>query len=198
MPQPARHRRAFTLTELAIVLGVIGLILGAIWTAAAKVYANNRVNKGVQQVLAVSNGVRSIYNKGYVDAGVLSQLAVNNGLYPPDMLNAAGCNTAAIASDGQNATPCPLNPWNGELTLAGGGSWCNYNCSTNNHFQFVEWNMGSNCPAFMAAIVAQGSTAGLIGVYSDTQGWNPVSTSTSLNSGFITSCAGNVVLEFNL
>ncbi len=30
-----RRNRGFTLTEMAIVLGVIGLILGAIWVAAA-------------------------------------------------------------------------------------------------------------------------------------------------------------------
>jgi len=32
------QRRAFTLTKVAILLGIMGLILGGIWTAAAQVY----------------------------------------------------------------------------------------------------------------------------------------------------------------
>ena len=39
-----QRRRGFTLTEIAIVLGIVGLILGAIWVAAAAVYNNLRVS----------------------------------------------------------------------------------------------------------------------------------------------------------
>jgi prepilin-type N-terminal cleavage/methylation domain-containing protein len=35
-----RRRKGFTLTEIAIVLGIIGIILGAVWTAASGVYAS--------------------------------------------------------------------------------------------------------------------------------------------------------------
>ena len=58
---PAPPRRAFTLTELAIVLGIIGVILGAIWTAAAKVYTNNKVTRATNELLAISNNIKQLY-----------------------------------------------------------------------------------------------------------------------------------------
>ena len=41
-PLPRQHRKAFSLIEAAIVLGVVGLVIGGIWTAAAVVNDNIR------------------------------------------------------------------------------------------------------------------------------------------------------------
>ncbi len=57
----ARKTRGFTLTEAAIVLGIVGLILGAIWVAAAAVYENMRTNRANEQILKVAQAVRSLY-----------------------------------------------------------------------------------------------------------------------------------------
>ncbi|MBV8061686.1 MAG: prepilin-type N-terminal cleavage/methylation domain-containing protein [Alphaproteobacteria bacterium] len=54
-------KRGFTLTEIAIVLGVIGLILGSIWVAAAAVYNNMRVSTATRGLLAITQAVRSLY-----------------------------------------------------------------------------------------------------------------------------------------
>lgn len=54
-----RAKRGFSLIEAAIVLGVVGLVIGAIWTAAANMYESHKVNKTVEGVLEI---VRNIQN----------------------------------------------------------------------------------------------------------------------------------------
>jgi len=56
----SRKTRGFTLTEVAIVMGVVGLILGGIWIAAAAVYTNHRVNTAYTQVMKIAQGVRAL------------------------------------------------------------------------------------------------------------------------------------------
>src|ERR1700740_210314 len=55
------RKRGFTLTEIAIVLGIIGLILGAIWVAAAAVYNNMRTSKATTEILTAVQNVRALY-----------------------------------------------------------------------------------------------------------------------------------------
>jgi len=57
----ANKRRGFTLTEIAIVLGIIGLILGAIWIAASAVYMSMSTSKAKSELLQITQGIRSIY-----------------------------------------------------------------------------------------------------------------------------------------
>ena len=56
-----QHRRGFSLTELAIVLSVIGALLGAIWVAAQGVSSNNRANQAAQDIIQIASNVRSTY-----------------------------------------------------------------------------------------------------------------------------------------
>lgn len=43
-----KSRYGFNLVEAAIVLGVIGLVIGGIWTAAASVERNRKLNQSIQ------------------------------------------------------------------------------------------------------------------------------------------------------
>lgn len=77
------ERRGFNLIEAAIVLGVVGLVIGAIWTAAAHFSEEYKVNKTVSDIeLIVKNTQKLI-------SGV-SSLAIGNGVSLNSTLMGAG------------------------------------------------------------------------------------------------------------
>jgi prepilin-type N-terminal cleavage/methylation domain-containing protein len=85
-----RKQRGFTLTEIAIVLGIVGLILGAIWVAAGAVYTNLRVSSTSRDMLAMAQGIRTLYtNQGLMDAGFTTVNLIASGVAPGDMVNTA-------------------------------------------------------------------------------------------------------------
>jgi prepilin-type N-terminal cleavage/methylation domain-containing protein len=89
-----RRRRGFTLTEIAIVLGIMGLILGAIWVAASSVYTNMRVSTTTRDVISMSQGIRNLYaNQGVMDGGLAGPpytSLINTGVVPNDITTTAG------------------------------------------------------------------------------------------------------------
>jgi prepilin-type N-terminal cleavage/methylation domain-containing protein len=46
----AQRKKGFTLTEIAIVLGIIGIILAAVWSAASGVYLSTSATKFEEQI----------------------------------------------------------------------------------------------------------------------------------------------------
>lgn len=52
---------AFSLVEAALVLGVIGLVIGGIWVAASQASNGRKINEVVQGVLQIVEGVRTAY-----------------------------------------------------------------------------------------------------------------------------------------
>ncbi|MDR3449936.1 MAG: type 4 pilus major pilin [Alphaproteobacteria bacterium] len=115
LPARASRKQGFTLTEIAIVLGIIGLILGAIWVAASAVYNNQKVGKGTTQMLNIVQGIRSLYSTssttGLADATDMTFSICSAGVFPSDMIPSAGCGTSAA--------PGTINdPWNGSTTVA--------------------------------------------------------------------------------
>jgi prepilin-type N-terminal cleavage/methylation domain-containing protein len=79
----APSRRGFTLTEIAIVLGIIGLILGAVWAAASSVYANLKANQAQQGILSAAQAVRSMFATS-ANTGVVGNPATiaSPGMFP--------------------------------------------------------------------------------------------------------------------
>lgn len=54
-------RRGFNLVEAAIVLGVIGLVIGGIWTAASAVQRNMKLNELVTLISTINSNLQSLY-----------------------------------------------------------------------------------------------------------------------------------------
>ncbi len=56
-----RRQRGFNLVEAAIVLGVVGLVIGGIWTAAAAVNRNMKLNDLTQAISIMHNNLSAVY-----------------------------------------------------------------------------------------------------------------------------------------
>jgi len=159
--------RGFTLTELAIVLGIIGTILGAIWTAAANVSAHNKAAKEVQEILTIVSNVRAFYgNRGSFPAGTvcLNPVLVPASIFPADMT------VPAIATDG-----CTVNgtsqadPWGKAVAVGTQTGWEGLPESTGAFEIMVDWSardmLPSQClPVLTALTGSSAASAGLIGV----------------------------------
>jgi prepilin-type N-terminal cleavage/methylation domain-containing protein len=87
--------KGFTLTELAIVLGVIGIILGAVWASARTVYQSREATQANAEILALIQGI----NSTYANTSVTGDAA---GTDETGLLSNAG----VLASD-MNATTTP-------------------------------------------------------------------------------------------
>jgi len=102
-----RKLRGFTLTEAAIVLGIVGLILGAIWVAASAVYNNMRVQTTTTQLLQMVQSIRSLHATQQTMGGsgdIASDLA-KAGAVPKDMVGGT--------DDAMTVT----NTWGGAVTI---------------------------------------------------------------------------------
>ena len=104
----AHLTKGFTLTEAAIVLGIMGLVLGAIWTAAAAVYSNQRVGHANTQVLQILQSIRALYSTSatFPTGDQTSNLIALKAI-PNEMVN--------------GTTGTLINPWGGAITINGTG-----------------------------------------------------------------------------
>lgn len=98
--------RGIALTELAIVLGVIGLIAAAIWATASVVHQRQRVEESVNVVTEIVDRVRGVYtgfrNPVAAPPGTTAaQIAAK--FFPDSVINPAGNNT--------------INAWGGEILM---------------------------------------------------------------------------------
>ncbi len=82
------HKRGFSLIESAIVLAVVGLVIGGIWVAAASIHQKMQVNSAEKLVLMVAQG---IYNKiplsltgGVSGWYELNDFVIESGILPKD------------------------------------------------------------------------------------------------------------------
>jgi hypothetical protein len=56
-----QNRRGFTLTETAILLGVVSAVLAGLWTAGSAVWRGHQVDRAAQQVATVVQNMRDYY-----------------------------------------------------------------------------------------------------------------------------------------
>lgn len=60
-PYKTKHEQGFSLVEAAIVLGVVGLVIGAIWVAAATVRANMKQNQAVSGYIDLYHQIKDMF-----------------------------------------------------------------------------------------------------------------------------------------
>ncbi len=99
------RRQAFTLTEAAIVLGVVGIVLAAIWGAASTVSRNKSVNRTVEYQAMIVQNMRSLYKSRPLQTGTtnFTELMMKAEIFP----------TAMIAA----GNPLPQTVWDTDVTI---------------------------------------------------------------------------------
>jgi prepilin-type N-terminal cleavage/methylation domain-containing protein len=152
-----RRRRGFTLTEAAIVLGIVGLVLAAVWVAASAVYNNMRISQATQQILMIAQAVRSMHAT-QTSITMTTADAVNAGIIPKDMCDNASCAT-------------PRNPWRGGVIVQNNGT---------DAFDIIYSGLPTSaCVDLLTRNTGQGRDSGMVGAVGASSGNATGSTTTS-------------------
>jgi len=95
----------FNLIEAAIVLAVVGGVIGTIWVSAATVYENYKVNKTVEQALMISQCIRNKFPRLQCD---YSNICIGSAVVwwekETDFVGKVGCIPNDIEMRGVNPT----------------------------------------------------------------------------------------------
>lgn len=117
-----QSQRGVSLLELAIVLGVAGLLIGGIWAAASSANEAHRVNQTIEQIRQIVENIRTRYATAaqipQQDFTTMTQTVATADVFPAETRLNPGGDPAACAV----ATPCYfVHPWDSD----GAGSTCN-------------------------------------------------------------------------
>ncbi len=147
-------QKGFNLIEAAIVLGIVGLVVGGIWVAATSVYANLRSKTATDQLLKIAQGVRALYatssTVGGANGGDLTPSMAQANVLPSDVLT--GAPSAATAAN-------TVNPWGGNIGIYGAP---NSNGTAVAGFSIVFTNIpAAACTDFVMRNLGVGRDSGL-------------------------------------
>lgn len=107
-----RRRNGFSLIEAAIVLGLIGLVVGGIWAAAASSRASTQANQLQQQTLNLVKGVRDYYAaRALPAAGSITTTLAGKGRFPEEM-----CPANCVSAAASNSPYTVYNAYGGTTT----------------------------------------------------------------------------------
>lgn len=98
-----KAKRGFNLIEAAIVLGVVGLVIGGIWVAAAAVQQNLRNSDASKALIQIIQNTRNLY---------YGQAPTATATITTDLIAAN-----AIPTDFVTNSTTTRNPWNGTVAV---------------------------------------------------------------------------------
>lgn len=94
-PRHSSEEKGFSLIEAAIVLGVVGIVIGGIWYSAASVQQSQRINDTAAGILQIAQGARRLFS--HSDYPTANNTATNvtstaaaSGLLPGDFKYISG------------------------------------------------------------------------------------------------------------
>jgi prepilin-type N-terminal cleavage/methylation domain-containing protein len=112
---PARQKLGFTLTEIAIVMAIVGIILAGVWAASSQVSQSNKIQKSSEQMMTIIAGYRTMFASRPVDTGAgwvdITCNGVTGGFFPSEMVQSGAC-----APGPKNY---PLDLWSGIVYVWG-------------------------------------------------------------------------------
>lgn len=173
-------RRGFALTEIAIVLGIIGLILGAIWVAAADVYRTKLIDDEVTDLTIIVQNIRSLYamqpafaETTYTD---ITLNLVAEGVFPPSF---------PIAANGY-----PIDHGGAEIQVMAVPNCAPAGTCDNTQFQISFGDSSQAVCERLAFYMANlGGTSGPMYVYNNTTvGW--IATAGGVTFSTVAGCSG--------
>lgn len=176
---PPYRLRAFTLTELAIVVGIIGVIAGALWAVASDMAINQHVAITNRQLAAIVNNMRTLYAEQGSLTGTEATLtpAVDRlRVFPLEMRANQAAPDGTIFSD-WNTTPGPIL---GNVTITAAACATGVPAAagaTNNCFGVYLYSLDYK-PCVQMATAAITTATGMQGIYIN---GNNVATAPSLS-----------------
>ena len=126
MKRRRKSTSGFTLTEIAIVLGVMGSVLAAIWVASSIVTLNSRTEKANAEILTIYAGYKSIYATRAMDnTGDMTCMGAQGNVFPSEMIK-----KTCVPGD---TTTFPVSPWNTPVQVNG--------VQASNQFDIMVYNL---------------------------------------------------------
>lgn len=123
-------KRGFSLIEAAIVLGIIGLVIGGIWVAAASVQENNRVSRHMEQLVFITQSAQSLFKNQppYSDGSNPTLISYTDNTavsVPPSFLIVQRAGWYGVIPDDMivGTSQMPINPWGNTVALAIAGAY---------------------------------------------------------------------------
>lgn len=167
-----RARAGFSLTEFAIVLCVMGIVIGTLWNIVPTVTENTKRKEAAAQLIVVVKNIRDFYSSrtlisnasgSGLAAPLTSYLIERNLLLPEQIRNRTTGGAGSFIAD---------NPWSLSEGLAGGGFLvCSAGAgcaASNSAAEFDIQLLGlkrSSCAALAAEVSGPSGPPGLLRVY---------------------------------
>ena len=202
-----KKRRAFSLMEIAIVLGVVSVLIAGVWSASGNVNAVHKTTKATQQVMQIVTGFKSLYATSGVDtaAGVTHDLTcagIASQIIPLEMIpaGAGACVENASGSADPPDIPSfyPQSPWFQNVTVRGD--------RTNNGLIIDYFNLTAD--ACISFATAQANNPGIIQSWvgpsaaTTNKQYAPLGTSAPMTvsniTGYCSGSSNNVSFEYSI